>query len=162
MDATATPPHPSTEILRVFLAGRDTPCPECKYNLRDLASPRCPECSAPIELEVRRGDTFRRPAKAARLALWCTFGWQLWSTGACIRYFLGAFSPPGVSWWLYMYLAVTLLWLAASVVGLVLIRRRRASPYAAERFAVRYALWLMAASASANAVLAVLQTLIPL
>ncbi len=38
------------------LAGRDTPCPGCGYNLRDLTAPRCPECDRPLRLEVRAAE----------------------------------------------------------------------------------------------------------
>src|SRR5688572_24753805 len=39
-DADAAP----AGLLRAFLAGRDVSCPNCEYNLRDLAGDRCPEC----------------------------------------------------------------------------------------------------------------------
>jgi len=35
-----------------FLADNDTPCPICRYNLRGLLTPRCPECAAPLHLAV--------------------------------------------------------------------------------------------------------------
>src|SRR5687767_1558739 len=40
-------------LLTQFLADRDLPCPGCGYNLRNLTSPRCPECNQSLELAVR-------------------------------------------------------------------------------------------------------------
>ena len=39
------------ELFRHFLAVRDPECPACRYALRDLATPRCPECG--LELDIR-------------------------------------------------------------------------------------------------------------
>ncbi len=41
-----------TGLLRDFLAARDSPCPSCGYNLRGLASDRCPECNEALALQV--------------------------------------------------------------------------------------------------------------
>jgi hypothetical protein len=47
------PPAPSdTTALLAWLATRDIPCPVCGYNLRALPDPRCPECNAPLTLQV--------------------------------------------------------------------------------------------------------------
>jgi hypothetical protein len=46
------PTIPSTDMLRDFLAGRDVECPQCHYNLRDLAGDRCPECGDQLVLRV--------------------------------------------------------------------------------------------------------------
>jgi hypothetical protein len=40
------------EILRFFLEGRDTPCPSCRYNLRNCISSRCPECGGALRLDI--------------------------------------------------------------------------------------------------------------
>lgn len=42
----------STDMLAQFLSERDIPCPSCKYNLRALTMPRCPECGERLELQV--------------------------------------------------------------------------------------------------------------
>jgi hypothetical protein len=39
-------------ILLDFVADRDVPCPVCDYSLRALTSPRCPECGAPLMLQI--------------------------------------------------------------------------------------------------------------
>jgi len=38
--------------LAAFLADRDVSCPVCRYNLRALRVPACPECAAPLHLSV--------------------------------------------------------------------------------------------------------------
>jgi hypothetical protein len=43
---------PHGALLTQFLAGRDAPCPVCRYNLRDLTGAHCPECGAPLVLAV--------------------------------------------------------------------------------------------------------------
>ncbi len=53
----ATAGHAPESRLRDYLAQRDTPCPLCKYNLRDLATTECPECSEPLLLHFPPGHT---------------------------------------------------------------------------------------------------------
>ena len=43
-------------LLRAFLAGCDVPCPVCRYNLRGLGGPSCPECGARLDLRVGSVD----------------------------------------------------------------------------------------------------------
>src|SRR4051812_21337301 len=38
--------------LVAFLSERDVACPLCRYNLRGLPSPRCPECGRELALQV--------------------------------------------------------------------------------------------------------------
>jgi hypothetical protein len=38
--------------LLEFLRGRDVACPLCRYNLRDLTQPQCPECRHELLLTV--------------------------------------------------------------------------------------------------------------
>lgn len=44
------------ELIAVFLAGRDVPCPRCGYNLRGLERARCPECERPLTLRVEPAE----------------------------------------------------------------------------------------------------------
>ncbi|MEX2218812.1 MAG: YcxB family protein [Phycisphaerales bacterium] len=41
--------------MRALLAWNDVPCPACRYNLRGLTEPRCPECGLVLGPEVLRG-----------------------------------------------------------------------------------------------------------
>lgn len=42
---------PNAELV-AFVAGRSVPCPRCGYDLRDIATARCPECAEPLILQV--------------------------------------------------------------------------------------------------------------
>ncbi|MEO1008619.1 MAG: hypothetical protein AAFX79_08635 [Planctomycetota bacterium] len=55
----AAPPVPD-ELLVGYVRARDVPCPTCGYNLRDLATPTCPECGEGLVL--RLGATTPRTA----------------------------------------------------------------------------------------------------
>ena len=58
-------PEYSREVLD-FVKERDVPCPECRYNLRDMVFPRCPECGLQFT-----GAELRRPAPETRsFRLW--------------------------------------------------------------------------------------------
>lgn len=59
--------------LLAFVRDRDVPCPSCKYNLRQLAAPRCPECGEALVLQVGRGEP--------KLALWLATGVPLFLAG---------------------------------------------------------------------------------
>ena len=55
-------------LLGEFLRGRDVPCPLCGYNLRDLTTPRCPECGRELRLSVGLVEPFLRAWIAATVA----------------------------------------------------------------------------------------------
>ena len=40
------------DALIGFLSDRDVPCPLCRYKLRGLTTPRCPECGRELQLTV--------------------------------------------------------------------------------------------------------------
>jgi hypothetical protein len=42
---------PAAQRLARYLADRDAKCPRCAYNLRGLASDRCPECGETFSVE---------------------------------------------------------------------------------------------------------------
>lgn len=44
------------QSLLDFVADRDVACPACKYNLRALTSPSCPECGNTLRLSVGVAD----------------------------------------------------------------------------------------------------------
>lgn len=63
------PPDP--DLLRSYLADRDVPCPRCRYNLRGVQEPTCPECGGAITLGI--GDSGGARAAVllvAALLLW--------------------------------------------------------------------------------------------
>jgi len=45
-------PRDETALLLEFVHERDVACPRCRYNLRNLLSPTCPECEEPLRLHV--------------------------------------------------------------------------------------------------------------
>ena len=49
---SSTDPADEHELLVHYLANRSTPCPRCRFDLRDVREPRCPECGEPIRLQV--------------------------------------------------------------------------------------------------------------
>ena len=46
-----------SDHLQSFLADRDEPCPNCRYNLRGLTGNVCPECQQELSLRVGMTDT---------------------------------------------------------------------------------------------------------
>ena len=56
MTNESEPGHSESELLKMLLAVRDIPCPVCGYNLRGIASNKCPECGRNLELRVVSGD----------------------------------------------------------------------------------------------------------
>ena len=60
------------DLLLDFLRDRDTPCPACSYNLRNLTTNHCPECGHAMALGVRMPE---RSLKAwATLLIVCCLG----------------------------------------------------------------------------------------
>ena len=65
-----------TDLLRTLVAARDLPCPVCSYNLRGLARPVCPECSAPLHLRVGSDNLRLGPWLLAVIALALALGFD--------------------------------------------------------------------------------------
>jgi hypothetical protein len=57
-----------------YLRDRDVPCPLCGYNLRQLDSPRCPECGRDIRLSVNLAEPYLRGWITAVAALCASAG----------------------------------------------------------------------------------------
>ena len=56
MTNESEPGHSESELLKMLLAVRNISCPVCGYNLRGIASNKCPECGRSLELRVVSGD----------------------------------------------------------------------------------------------------------
>lgn len=82
------------QVVREYLADRDSPCPTCGYNLRGLDSDKCPECGEPAALVIVADERRQREAESRadarrRFGPWWTH-------------------LPGASW-LVAYLGVSLM-----------------------------------------------------
>ncbi len=51
-NAGQPPTGDDVRLLLEFVRGRDCSCPVCRYNLRDLTHPVCPECGCELRLQV--------------------------------------------------------------------------------------------------------------
>jgi hypothetical protein len=68
-------PQPSEhDWLIEFLRDRDVNCPLCGYNLRELASDRCPECGREVRLKVLAVEPFLKAWVTAAVALGASAG----------------------------------------------------------------------------------------
>jgi hypothetical protein len=73
MSSDSPEPDSATDdqaMLVTWLSTHDAPCPACKYNLRNLTVPRCPECGRPLSLAVSAAQPFSRTWIATALLLW--------------------------------------------------------------------------------------------
>jgi len=52
-------PGPTPDPLTAYLATHDAPCPGCKYNLRGIQQPQCPECGRVLTLEELLAPSLR-------------------------------------------------------------------------------------------------------
>ena len=80
------------EALVGFLRDRDAWCPACRYNLRGLTSPRCPECGRELRLSVGAIEPFLRAwitlvvAACSAAGVGVLFGWLVIAHGFPRRY----------------------------------------------------------------------------
>lgn len=68
---------PGNPLLNQYLTGRDAACPNCRYNLRDLANGHCPECGEAITLHLQTSGPFARRGTLVLLV----FLWLLVASG---------------------------------------------------------------------------------
>ncbi|MAY75420.1 MAG: hypothetical protein CMJ31_12050 [Phycisphaerae bacterium] len=121
------------ELLANFLRDHDAVCPVCRYNVRGLTDPVCPECGVPLSLTVGTSEP--------RLGLWLTTLVVVASAGGFLMIAGGAlvvsavmyndWPPFDEAWSLYMgaLLSPLVLW------GWLRYRPRiRASTAAARRW----------------------------
>ncbi len=57
------------ELLKLYLVGRDVPCPKCGYNLRGSVSGACSECGTELKLHVHPVIRLPRSYSAGILGL---------------------------------------------------------------------------------------------
>jgi len=106
---------PSTVVK--FLAETDADCPACGYQLRGAPEPRCPECSAPLHLEI--ATTQSRPG--AWLFALLAWSLALGFDGVVAVIFTTAVAvtrPPLVQLYPYIWVALFLTLSALSAIGL--------------------------------------------
>ncbi len=72
MDQPAIEPDTDNDALSAWLDAHDEPCPVCRYNLRGVRSPACPECNTPLTLGVRSPRAIFGPWAVALIA--CSLG----------------------------------------------------------------------------------------
>ncbi|MHC5023597.1 MAG: hypothetical protein ACYTGG_06755 [Planctomycetota bacterium] len=112
-----------TDVLRAWLAGRDLPCPVCRYNLRDCAGESCPECGARLDLRVGSIDLKLGPWLLGVFALAIPLGF----TGI-LAVVAAVGSQRAFTWSAMDWVALGVLWMLTLVyaAGLWLLCRRRA------------------------------------
>ena len=130
VDATGRPAHgdaasrvasDDTSRLLEFLRGRDMSCPACRYNLRDLTQPICPECRQRLSLTVGVRD-LRIGFLLVTLApgIFSGIAAVLLSIPLLLATILGAGPVPG------LLVAIDLFGWCSGIAALVLVRRRYA------------------------------------
>ena len=72
--AAAAPAEDAGAMLLEYLRANDVPCPLCGYNLRGLASPRCPECGKEVGFVVTLAEPYLRAWVALAAAVFCCAG----------------------------------------------------------------------------------------
>jgi hypothetical protein len=146
-----------TAARRVYRMGvdhdpdRDLPCPRCRYNLRGLTTPRCPECGLSFDDESWRAGVLRdsQPTQIERCDPW-QIHQVLWAglveliRGDFQRWRLFRGTNLGGPWWRIGLLAVAeLFWLyvlVSAAATVAILAHTTASPAAA----MRAALWCWA------------------
>ncbi len=64
----------NNDMLQVFLAEQDVPCPNCSYNLRGLKDGVCPECRQQLTLNVALQQPVLKEWLATIIPLWIVGG----------------------------------------------------------------------------------------
>ncbi|MCA9288569.1 MAG: hypothetical protein KDA05_08285 [Phycisphaerales bacterium] len=128
MAADAKPDPKPDPTLIAFLRERDAPCPVCSYNLRGLAASKCPECAAPLHLEVGSSSLRLGPLVLAIVSFALAAGFDLivggfFAVGSLMSSIRGSLAS-----WLGPALVAGVLGAAGlgCLAGIVLLVRRRA------------------------------------
>jgi hypothetical protein len=115
--STATPTSDETFLI-TWLFDRDAECPLCKYNLRGLTSPRCPECGEALQLGVSLVEPYLKAWIAVVAGLLLPAGVGVLFLVAVLR----EGWPPGAPFWG----SVGLLYVICCIpLSIALLARRR-------------------------------------
>lgn len=104
-------------LLTAFLAGREQPCPQCEYNLRDLQGNGCPECGEELVLRVNVAERRQRLLIAGSIGLSSGAGFNgLLIVYAVINAMRFSYSLPAKFWPIIftgfcIFAAITFIWL---------------------------------------------------
>jgi hypothetical protein len=118
-------------LLQTFLAQTDAPCPVCDYNLRNLTTDRCPECSAHLHLRVGSENLTLGPWLGAVLSFALGVGFDavmalIFTVMFTVSRFANPPPAPYVTQQFIKALSVFfILTLSCSLAIFVLVRRRR-------------------------------------
>ncbi len=112
--------------LRHFLADRDAPCPGCGYNLRGLASDRCPECNNAVRLTVGLVDHGIGSLVAAAIGLGACGAAAAVLLGICGWLWIRRGSPTDEEFVILFVIPAVVVALDAAGVFILVSRRARA------------------------------------
>jgi hypothetical protein len=139
------PDNPPDPLLLSFLATHDAPCPVCDYNLRNLTTDTCPECSAQLHLRVGSENLTLGPWLGAVLSCALGVGFDavmslLFTVIFTVSRFANPPPVPAVTNQFIKVLSVFLtLTLSCTIAILFLVRRRRRWMMMPRRSQWRYA-----------------------
>ena len=136
------------EMLRAYLAERDTPCPGCGYNLRGLTGGVCPECALGLRLQVGLAEPRLGSWIAGLVGAACGVGFN----GLLLLYvaiMLARENGRGLSGILWPFVGVNtggLIVMGLTLLGWVRLRQRFRRVHAETKVALILVTWLLAAA----------------
>jgi hypothetical protein len=142
-------------LLRDYLSRTDAACPNCRYNLRGLASDRCPECHQRLELRVALTSQRVGQLIATILPLAAVSGAAAIMLLVVAVISIDEGSWPSSGWEMWLLLAYPLVVVLVLGGALVLLSRERGRRWFRERSAAGAALVVWTAWAASAVVLGV-------
>lgn len=119
-------PDGDERMLLDWLRQRDAPCPVCRYNVRGVVEPVCPECGAELQLAVASPRTETGPWLLAIVSFALALGFDgvlLLVLGGMLVFGLLLVGPAGPAPWLTV--AAFALLTVLSGLGFEVLRRHR-------------------------------------
>ena len=104
------------ELLLEYLRHHDAACPSCRYNVRAISQPRCPECGSPLGLKVTAPERLIRRWIGVILTLALPLGFALAGLLAWLSFTVRGFSLARGTW-----VAITIFAAMATANGGVLV-----------------------------------------